>query len=410
MRKLPSYFGLQLKRAARLLPRMLAVTLLLAVLSAMSALILTRLNEDDASQKRLRIGVAGDSGEEILSQALELLQSVDSSRFSVGFERMEEAEGRRLLAKGELNGLVLFPDGFAQALWYGEHRPVTYLTRAAGSDVGSLMTRELVASISSLILETENAVYGAQALVREALPDQDPYRAGDRLVTRYASAILDRQRLYTVELPDAGNALSLAGYYLCGLSLVFVLLWSVSCSPFFSRRSRELGQVLSAEGFGAAGQVFCEFIAFFLLLLCAMAVAGLLTFLLLGRFGVAIPELQRGEGSALSLLPALLPPALMLCAFQFLLYELSGSAVSGILLQFLSAVVQGYLSGCFYPSSFFPEGLRRLGALLPAGVGMDYLRAELLSLPENSARVFVWVYLLMFLLLSLLLRRRRNRS
>ena len=410
MRKLPSYFSLQLKRAARLLPRMLAVTLLLAVLSAMSALILARLNEDDASQKRIRIGVAGDSGEEILSQALDLLQSVDSSRFSIGFERMEEAEGRRLLAKGELNGLVLFPDGFAEALWYGEHRPVTYLTNAAGSDVGSLMTRELVETISSLILETENAVYGAQALVRDQIPDQDPYRAGDQLVIRYASAILDRERLYGLELSDAGDSLSLAGYYLCGLSLVFVLLWSVSCSPLFSRRSRELGQVLSAEGFGAAAQVLCEFVAFFLLLLCAMAVAGLLAFLLLGRFGVVIPELQRAEGSALSLLPALLPPALMLCAFQFLLYELSGSAVSGVLLQFLSAVVQGYLSGCFYPSSFFPEGLRRFGALLPAGVGMEYLRSELLSLPENSAKVLVWAYLLLFLLLSLLLRRRRNRT
>ena len=231
MRKLPSYFGLQLKRAARLLPRMLAVTLLLAVLSAMSALILTRLSEDDASQKRIRIGVAGDSGEEILSQALDLLQSVDSSRFSVGFVRMEEAEGRKLLEKGELSGLVLFPDGFAQALQYGEHRPVTYLTNTAGSDVGSLMTRELVASISSLILETENAVYGAQALVQEQLPDRDPYRAGDQLVTRYASAILDRARLYALELPQAGDSLSLAASYLCGLSLVFVLLWSVSCSP-----------------------------------------------------------------------------------------------------------------------------------------------------------------------------------
>ena len=410
MRKLPSYFSLQLKRAARLLPRMLAVTLLLAVLSAMSALILARLNEDDASQRRIRIGVAGDGGEEILSQALDLLQSVDSSRFSIGFARMEEAEGRRLLAKGELNGLVLFPDGFAEALWYGEHRPVTYLTNAAGSDVGSLMTRELVETISSLILETENAVYGAQALVRDQIPDQDPYRAGDRLVTRYASAILDRERLYGLELSDAGDSLSLAGYYLCGLSLVFVLLWSVSCSPLFSRRSRELGQVLSAEGFGAAAQVLCEFVAFFLLLLCAMAVAGLLAFLLLGRFGVVIPELQRAEGSALTLLPALLPPALMLCAFQFLLYELTGSAVSGVLLQFLSAVVQGYLSGCFYPSSFFPEGLRRFSALLPAGVGMEYLRSELLSLPENSAKVLVLAYLLLFLLLSLLLRRRRNRT
>ena len=410
MRKLPSYFGLQLKRAARLLPRMLAVTLLLAVLSAMSALILARLNEDDPSRERVRIGVAGDSGEEILSQALDLLQSVDSSRFSVGFVRMEEAEGRQLLEKGELSGLVLFPDGFAQALQYGEHRPVTYLTNTAGSDVGSLMTRELVASISSLILETENAVYGAQALVQEQLPDRDPYRAGDQLVTRYASAILDRARLYALELPQAGDSLSLAASYLCGLSLVFVLLWSVSCSPFFSRRSRELGQVLSADGLGAAAQVFCEFLAFFLLLLCALAAAGLLAFLLLGRFGVVIPELQRTEGSALSLLPALLPPALMLGAFQFLLYELSGSAVSGILLQFLSAVLQGYLSGCFYPSSFFPEGLRRLGALLPAGVGMEYLRAALLALPENPARVLVWSYCLLFLLLSLLLRRRRNRS
>lgn len=410
MRKLPSYFGLQLKRAVRLLPRMLAVTLLLAVLSAMSALILARLNEDDASQRRIRIGVAGDMGEEILDQAMDLLQSVDSSRFSIGFERMEEAEGRQLLARGALNGLVLFPDGFAEALWYGEHRPVTYITNAAGSDVGSLMTRELVESISSLILETENAVYGAQALVQEQLPDRDPYRAGDQLITRYASAILDRERLYALELQDAGDSLSLAAYYLCGLSLVFVLLWSVSCSPFFSRRSRELGRILSADGFGAAAQVICEFIAFFLLLLCAMAAAGLLAYVLLGRFGVAIPELSARSGSALSLLPALLPSALMLCAFQFLLYELSGSAVSGILLQFLSAVVQGYLSGCFYPSSFFPEGLRRLGALLPAGVGMNALRVELLSLPDHRARLFVWTYFLLFLLLSLLLRRRRNRT
>ena len=84
--------------------------------------------------------------------------------------------------------------------------------------------------------------------------------------------------------------------------------------------------------------------------------------------------------------------------------------VSGILLQFLSAVVQGYLAGCFYPSSFFPEGLRHLGALLPAGVGMRYLRAHLLSLPDTAQLVWVWGYFALFLLLSLLLRSRRNRS
>ena len=107
MRKLPSYFCLQLKRAARLLPRMLAVTLLLAVLTAMAALVLHRVNQDDPSQSMLRIGVAGDSGEEILDEALDILEQVDSSRFSLRFERMGEAEGQQLLRRGELNGLVL---------------------------------------------------------------------------------------------------------------------------------------------------------------------------------------------------------------------------------------------------------------------------------------------------------------
>lgn len=406
MRKLPSYFGLQLKRAAKMLPRMLAVTLLLAVLTAMAALVLHRVDQDDPSQSMLRIGVAGDSGEAILDEALEILEQVDSSRFSLRFERMGEAEGQQLLRRGELNGLVLFPEGFAEALWYGNHLPVTYVTNAAGSDVGSLLTRELVVSISDLILETENAVYGAQDLVRDKLPDKNPYRAGDQLLLRYASAILDRERLYELELLGAADSLSLPGYYFCGISLLFVMLWSISCSPLFSRRSRELGQLLSADGLGAAAQVFCEFTAFFLLLLCALAAAGLLAFLLLGRFGLVIPELASGGFSLFSLLP----PALMLCALQFLLYELSGSVVSGILLQFLSAVVQGYLAGCFYPSAFFPEGLRRLGALLPAGVGMRYLRAHLLSLPDTAPFAWVWGYFALFLLLSFLLRRRRNRS
>ncbi len=408
MRRFFAYFGLQLKRAARLLPRMLAVTLLLAVLTAMVSLVLDRVGEEDLSTKMIRIGVAGDEGEEILDRALELLGSVDSSRFSIRFERMEETEGRRLLRQGEVNGLVLFPEGFAQALWRGEQLPVTYATNTAGSDAGSLMTREIVVSVSGLILETENAVYGAQDLVRDKLPGKDPYDAGDRLVYRYATAILDRARLFELEKLGAADSLSLPGYYLCGVSILFVMLWSISCSPLFSRRSKELGQILGAEGLGAFGQVLCEFLSFFLLLLFAMAAAGLLAFVLLGRFGIVIPELQAREGELLSLLPGLLPPALLLCALQYLLYELSASAVSGILLQFLSAAVQGYLAGCFYPNSFFPEGLRRLGALLPAGVGMEYLRCRLLDLPPE--RAWVWGYFAVFLLLSLLLRRRRNRS
>ena len=376
MRRLRSYLGLQLKRSAGLAPQMLAVTLLLAVLTAMAALVLAQMNSEDASKKLVRIAVAGDTEEEILSDAIGLLQSMDSSRFSISMERMEEDEAIRLLRRGKINGVIRIPEGFADALYHGETLPLTYVSNTGGADVSSQLVRELVVAISGLALETENAVYGAQDLVQDKLPGVNPYRAGDNLVYRYALAILDRERLYDMELLGAADSLSLAGYYLCGITLLFIMLWSISCSPLFSRRSRELGQILSAEGLGAPGQVFSEFVSYLLLLLFALLAAGLLAFLLLRRFGIGIPELQTEELSPLFLALRLLPPALMLCALQFLLYELANSTVSGILLQFLNAAVQGYLAGCFYPSSFFPEGLRRLG---PAS-GADALRPGLSSL------------------------------
>ncbi len=410
MRAHGSYFGLQLKRAAGLAPQMLAVTLLLAVLTALAALVLAKMNEDDPSKKMIRLALAGDEQEAILSDALELLESVDSSRFSIGIERMTEEEASSLLRRGRLHGYISVPDGFASALWYGEHLPMTYYSASGGADVGSQLTRELVLSISGLVLETENAVYGAQDLVRDRLPGVNASKAGDTLVYRYASAILDRERIYRIEELGAADSLSIPGYYLCGIGLLFVMLWSISCSPLFSRRSRELGQLLSSDGFGAPGQVFSELTAFLLLLLFALLAAGLLAFLLLGRFGIAIPELQgRGE-SAPALAVRALPPALRLCALAFLLYELANSTVSGILLQFLNAAVQGYLAGCFYPSSFFPEGLRRIGALLPAGFAMRYLRAVLLAQPDPAAEAGVWICFLLFLGLSLIVRSRRNRS
>ena len=154
MRRHRSYFGLQLKRAAALAPQMLAVTLLLAVLTALAALVLAKLDADDPSKQMIRLAVAGDEEEAILSDAVSLLESVDSSRFSIGFERMGEREASELLRRGKLQGYLLVPDGFARALWYGEHMPMTYYSASGGADVGAQLTRELVVSVSGLVLET----------------------------------------------------------------------------------------------------------------------------------------------------------------------------------------------------------------------------------------------------------------
>ena len=95
-------------------------------------------------------------------------------------------------------------------------------------------------------------------------------------------------------------------------------------------------------------------------------------------------------------------------ALQFLLFELANSTVAGVLLQFLNAAVQGYLAGCFYPSSFFPDTLRDFGAALPVGEGMTYLHSVLLG--KSGGAAVVWAWLGVFLLFAVVVRFRRNRS
>ena len=401
-----TYFRLQLRRAARLLPRMLAVTLLLAVLTALSALLVAGLHAgDEAAAEPVRIGLVGDLEENMLAEGLQMIESMDSSRFSIRFEPMDETEAAAALRRGRIDGYAVIPAGFAEAMMLGEHRPIRYVSASGGADLGAQLMRELAETISRLVLETENAVYGAQDYVADNLPEVNPYWAGDMLVFRYALRLMDRERLYDLETVDPDGALSLPGYYLCGLSLLFLMLWAISCAPLFAGRSRELGRLLQADGLGAAGQVLAEFLSYVLLMLCGLLAAGVLAGLLLGRFGLRFPEL---EGGLPRFVLGALPTALMLCALQFLLFELAGGTVGGVLLQFLSAVLQGYLAGCFYPTSMFPEGLRRFGAALPAGAGMARLQALLL---HSSAGIgAVWLWLALLLTAAALLRRRQNRS
>lgn len=408
MKTFLTYQRLQLKRALRLLPRVLAVTLLLAALTAVAALLLAGLRDDEDGREPVRVGLAGNLQEADIAEGLELLKSIDSSRFSLSLEPMDEAEAARALRLGEIAGYAVIPDGFAEAMWKGEHRPVTYVSAAGGADIGAQLTRELVETISALVLETENAVYGAQNLAAYEAPGLNPYRIGDRLVVQYAIRILDRSRLFRTETVEAAQTLSLPACFLCGVSLAFLMLWSISCAPLFSGRSEELGKLLQADGLRSPGQVLADYLSYLLLMLCGLLAAGSLAGALLRRFGIAIPELAgAGFAGAASFALSALPTVLMICALQFFLYELAGGTVGGVLLQFLSAVVQGYLAGCFYPASFFPEGMRRFGELLPAGAGMAQLQG---ALTGEGAAGPVWLWLAAFLLLTTLLRFRRNRS
>ena len=68
---------------------------------------------------------------------------------------------------------------------------------------------------------------------------------------------------------------------------------------------------------------------------------------------------------------------LLIFSISFLLWELVPDTVNGVLLQFITAVGIGYVSGCFYPSRLFPEAVQSFASVLPTGVALSGMRDAL---------------------------------
>lgn len=404
-RRFPVYLRLQCRRARHLLPRVLAVTLLLILAAALAGTALFHARENDPSLRKTRVGVVTGAENAVFRAGVHALETFDSSRYEVEFLFLEEAEAAAALRAGELSAYLAVPDDFVESVYAGDVRPIRYVSRSGAAGIDAALLREIADAVSRLMLESENAQYGVQRYVLDHLPEADPYEADAALVERYFSLVLARDGLFRVETVGVSGALSYAGYYLCALAVAFLLLWGLAAAPLFAGRSEELSLLLRARGFGGGRQILGEFPAYLALMLPGALCAAGAAAVFLRRAAPRIPEL--GGASPAALGGALLLCILMLSAMQFFLYELAPSAVGGTPLQFLAAAVMGYLCGCFYPYGFFPEAVQRLGALLPPGVGLRLLGGVLSGGGSAGYALAALGYTALFLALAALVRNGR---
>ena len=398
-----TYLRCQAKRALRVLPQMLILSMLLLAVGLLLGQMLTQRSQQEESKKKTQVGVVADRSLSFVSQIFDGLENFDASRFALDFLFMEEDEALKELRAKHISAYIVVPDDFVISVYAGKVNPVRYVTLSGASGTTAQLLNEVGSAVSRLFLEAESALVGARSYVEEALPEVDPNAADQALADRYTALTLSRDKLYRVEILGYAASLSTETYYFCGIGTLFLMLWAISCSPLFSRRNRELGRVLAVRGLGSVKQVLCDFIPFLALMLvglgCILAASGVF-FRLYGAEPPSMEPLRSPRAW-----PVLLSQVLMLCAMEFFLYEVESAPVEGILLQFLCAVAQGYICGCVYPYSFFPKGVRILGSLLPAGVAVRSFTGIFSG--EGGVWLVPTLYALAFLALSALLRQRR---
>ena len=402
------YFALQCKRMARRLPAALLLTALLLISTGLLGSALLEKNRTDTPVQRIRVGIIGDFENEYLSFGLFALQNLDPSRYSVEIEIFDDEDAARSeLLRGKLTCYVRIPDTFVESIQRGEIEPIRYVATSGSVSLGSALTDEVVAALGEMLSATQDAIYGTQHLVEDKLPKMKSWKAGDALGELYIEQALGRAGMFRTEILDAPGGMDLAQAMLCGVLVLFLMLWGITASGVFARREAELSRMLSARGVGAAKQVAAELGAYLALLLLTLAILAVPALLILRAADLESFGLGLRSAALTRLCVRLLFAAVMAGALHFLLYELTQGVIQSVLLQFLTAMALGYASGCLYPIRFFPEGMQAVAPWLPTGCAISFLGAGLTRHSAPGAAIGLAVYTALFVAAAIALRRRR---
>ena len=383
-----------------MLPRVLALTL--ALLTALGAagysVYRSSISERDSSMITLGIAGEGEKDDRLIDVCVSSINSYESLKFAIKAVKLTEDEAEDLLRKNWISGYIVVPENYASDLYHGRDTKLKFVSDNSSTELGMMLVSEIIDNTAKAGIETTNAIYGAQNFVKDHFPNENPSAAGDKLFEKIAALMLTRHDTFRVKTLGIMGFSSLITYMICGLMIVYLLLWGVSCSPLFCR-SDELYCMLSARKLGAFWQITGEAGSYVVLMaFCTLPVFGIAK-IVTSALKIDLGEYARllsGKNAALYFLSAV-----MICLMQVFLYELSRDGISAPLLQFLNAVIQGYICGCFYPLSFFPDGVRAVASHLPVGAAVRLLgEASVESLIETV------LYTLAFFVLAVLLRRR----
>lgn len=409
MKRLVSYFGMQMKRMLRLLPVLLAaVAVTFAVLGVCAALLLHNAGTAEGKH-RFRIGMVGNSSDSYLGFGISVVQAMDDSRFMVELVPMEEEEALSSFRRGELSACVMVPEGLLDSIVYGRNDAlITYLSSEGQKGLESILGEELADIVSILVTRSQSAIFGMQQILQDHGRGAEAAALTDQMNLKLFDVVLNRTGLYTLEELGVSGGLSAIGYYLGAFLVFFLLLLGIHGSPLLVRRSSALPELMKSRGVGVPCQILGEYTAFACMNLICFAVAFLALGIVLSGGFIDIQEWNGlGTEPLKALFGMILPVALMLSAMQFWLYELVTGVVGSLICQFVCSMSMAYLAGVFYPSNFFPETMRTLGQLLPAGAAMRYVQGGIRGELSPGTAAAVCFYLFLFLGLSVLTRSLR---
>ncbi len=405
MRK--KYFMLQLKRVFKLYPTILLITLATVASIVIACVVLLQVNNTNDKKNEITLGIVGDVENTYIDIGLNAIRSMDSLNFHFECLTLSEDDAIKALKSRDISGYLQIPDNYIENILRGRNIPAKYVTLNAPEGFGSIISAEIAETASDIVTESQIGIYSMQEFMIDH--EVESFRANtDALMLRYMDFIINRNEIYNIINLGISDSISLPAYYICGLLLLFIMLWGISCSKIFTGKNNEYSKLLNISGITPRHQFLCEYTAYLIVTLTTLVLFASVFGGVVKNLELNIPELVGVRIiDCVMFIVKIVPVVVMITLMQTAVYELIQNNITALLMQFLLTIVLGYISGCFYPTHFFPETLQKIIAFLPIGAGFSYMRQSMTGFPSFVNTVAVLGYAVVFFSLTSCVKKCR---
>ncbi len=400
------YLKLEIKRAFKALPKMLLGAIVLTILVGTVAFCSLKLTSDTTSGYKVKLALVVEDDSSLMNLGLSMLDSAAVSSTSCEFLQVTKEEADKLMADGELAGILLFPEGLVRSIIDGTNKPIE-VTFPENSGFESAIIRELTEAVTRILGSAQAEVYASYDFYKSHQHKEYIDTSNKLLNSAFIKLALTRESSFTQNDLSTTNDLSPINYYIAAGITLFMFLWGITCSSLVGQKNIPLASKLRVNRLGSMVQTFAKLLSMLILFLIIVSIIGFVLVFIraLGYIHSDLLTLPR----VFNIILLSIPGIILCCTVILFIYELASGATTGVLLLFAFTVISFFTSGCFLPLALLPKQIQTISEYLPATLILKQLANTFKhSLNHDLTAAIVSLSVALYIFTSLIARFREE--
>ncbi|MCR4841601.1 MAG: ABC transporter permease [Lachnospiraceae bacterium] len=412
MRQSKMLLRLQFKRAIKNFPQLLICSLVIAAFVAVVVIFSVASQNQKSPIKKKRVAMVIGEGNSIINTVgMNAFENMDSAAALFEIMKLDEEEALERFDAGELDGVIVFPDGYVEGITRGENLPATLYVNNAGKTY-SMDLFATAADIANDFLAVNEAVsYAMRDMFDEFGYKDSGNTMSNNLDIITTRTVLSRDASFKKTTIVGEDESSMVVDYACGALVMLVLLWGLSCGSIIKSDGAVMTRKLKAGGISVLKQELIRFASLFfilelmMLLVVAILFAGVCikgeSFEILGIYDV---------DQVLFLIPAFIIPVMFASAMVMFCFTVAPNEIGGLLLLFTLMLLGGYCSGCIVALVYLASAVRSIAGYLPMGQMREVAKSAIVCTWDFKNTLILAVWTVVLFTLCVVINGKRGAS